>query len=639
MGETRDPDNRSNDAPETPSTSSILGQAPFKLDLRIVPRTNSPAAITGEVPRLKPVDRDLLPDRPAPVAQVIELPTASDPAGSPALSASSVATVVETPPTPQVLTAPPAPPAPPSPAPPPAQTVAPGISAAMPNVMAPFASRSIPTAGQLTLAPIAPRVTEPRPIDFNAVLGSSAFKPTGRLSKRRNPFGLLVKLVVLAGLLGGGYLAVDKFVLTPKWQDDVKSLADGVAERRGLDFDEAVKVKALPRDEYALALASTLLRASSADPVTIASEWRAMGLAEGAVDPQVIGRVALADQPAFYDPTDGTIYELAEMSPELRGIALSRALTMALLDQHYDWSAVTGEPSARLGSRALFDGDATSIRGETTLAALVDLAQVANVSREIELLRSEAIVDAALASPFAIALIGSGSDATMHLFPATISELDRNRAEQTPVPSDAAVFDASRPRDAQPAEIGVAGAKTVGMMYWYYALAGRIGNDAAWAAAVHWGGDATLVERASLGSTCVTSTIAALDQVGQLTMIAAFEGWAAGAPVESRASVAPAEPNSLVVKSCDPGLAASTISNTDIRPFGNAPAELAVVEAMVAAGLDDTQDARACVVRAVRGGQVFPAERPFGVDRSLTLPSVDVTSLEARLLRETCGAL
>ena len=64
--------------PRSPTTSSILGQAPFKLDLRIAPRPSDSGRDSG---RLKPVDRELLPDLTPPdsaAPALVEAPPVSD---------------------------------------------------------------------------------------------------------------------------------------------------------------------------------------------------------------------------------------------------------------------------------------------------------------------------------------------------------------------------------------------------------------------------------------------------------------------------------------------------------------------------------------------------------------------------------
>lgn len=176
------------------------------------------------------------------------------------------------------------------------------------------------------------------------------------------------------------------------------------------------------------------------------------------------------------------------------------------------------------------------------------------------------------------------------------------------------------------------------MMYWYYALAGRIGSDAAWAATLNWQGDVATVER-TITSLCVRSVVAAIDQPGQWRMLQALEEWARLAPPQARTTVTPVADDRVEVVSCDPGPGADTIALGDIRLFGGAPDELAVVGAMLRAGLPDTDGARACVVHSLRSGHAVPVTEPQSVDRSLTGRTADVESHHAQMLMESCRAL
>jgi hypothetical protein len=503
--------------------------------------------------------------------------------------------------------------------------------------------RSIALPQQLTLATMPARRGAVAPAggtDFTTAIQSMSQRNRHKKARAGGAMKLLFKLALLAGLIVGGIHAVKNYVLAPKWQEDVKVIADDVAERRGLEWQEAVRVEVLPRAEYAALLAETVLGVGTDAVPAVAAEWRAMGLAEGTVDLAAVGRAAVADQLAFYDADDGTIHQLDGLSPELREFALSRALTMALLDQEFGWSdeASSAEPGRRIATRAVFDGDAASVQAATSQDMLTDPQQSATVSNEVATIRIEAAAGGGASSPYAVAVIASTADATAPLFHSPITGAADSALESVAVASDAAVFDGARARTSVPVDLAVAGAKSVGMLYWYYALAGRVGSDAAWAAAVTWNGDASTV-RTSAGSTCVSSTISTLEEDGRATMLDALRQWAELAPAGSTTTVAPAGEDRIDVQACDPGATADTIRSSDIRLLGNAPYELAVVGAMLRDGLADTDEARACVVNSLRGGQVVPVTEPSGVDRSLTRPLVDLGSADATVLMDTCGTL
>ena len=165
----------------------------------------------------------------------------------------------------------------------------------------------------------------------------------------------------MLGLIGGAAYIGKTYFLDKRWPDDVRPIAEDVAEQRGLEWERAVPVEALPAGQYALRLAESMLGVTAADTAALSVEWRAMGLAEGSIDLAAIGSAALAEQPAFYDPASETVYIIEGLSTDLREIVLTRALGNALLDQHFDWGttiATASGESVRLGVRALFDGDA-----------------------------------------------------------------------------------------------------------------------------------------------------------------------------------------------------------------------------------------------------------------------------------------
>lgn len=542
------------------------------------------------------------------------------------------------------------------------------------------------------------RSTEPRPVDFHSLLKQSGMDaPTVKLRKKRHPFRVLFKLVLVLAIFAGGAYAAKKYYFDVRWAKDVSGLADDVATRRELAWNDAVKVVELPRNEYALRLASSMLGVQPAETVAIGAEWRAMGLTSHGVDLVAIGSAAMADQPAFYDPTDRQIYQLEGISPTLREVALSRALTNALLDQHHRWStAVRGDvgapvsASVALGVRALFDGDALAVRAATTDAVLADPSVAAAVSEELRMLRVDQAPAAQGASPYAVALTGSAGVAGRALFTSetTPTADNRDRAEEIAVESDAAVFDGARgraavadlpppnaavgttiasttastvvstiaavasvPASTGPAQVtptapappttlvtsAPAGSSARGMVYWYYVLAGRIDPAAAWDAAVRWQGDGTVLARTG-NQQCVDATVVTKDAADQQVLLAALTQWADAGPAAAEAAVSAMNDTAISVHSCDPGTNAETYTNNTIPLFGNAPTELLVASGLLAAGLPRTEGARACVVTTVRANGAPPMLQSSTVDSSLTAATLDLTSTQVRDLIATCAS-
>lgn len=316
-------------------------------------------------------------------------------------------------------------------------------------------SVSLPAAALLPKIEARPGAARPaKPVDFRQLLNDSGMPPPSKAKrkKQRHPFRFLVKLILLLGLLGGGAYAGKKYYLDSKWADDIEGIADDVAERRGLEWDHAVEVVTLERNDYALHLATSMLGVDIAQAATLGGEWRAMGLAEGSLDLVAVGSGAVADQPAFYDPADETVYEVAGLSSELREVALSRALANALLDQQFSWgdTVAASDPSVALGVRALFDGDALAIRSATIASVLADPTLATEVSTELAELRIESAPLASGAPAFAVALVGTPGAAARALFTEEMAPtpISRDAAEKIAVPSDAAIFDGARGRQA-----------------------------------------------------------------------------------------------------------------------------------------------------------------------------------------------
>ena len=93
----------------------------------------------------------------------------------------------------------------------------------------------------------------------------------------------------------------------------------------------------LPVADYAQRLAGVDDRHRLTDHAPV---WRALGLLNGELDLDAVGRQALDDSPAFYDPATKTIFVTDDLKAyeHLYRFALRRALTTALLDQQFDWS-------------------------------------------------------------------------------------------------------------------------------------------------------------------------------------------------------------------------------------------------------------------------------------------------------------
>jgi hypothetical protein len=381
----------------------------------------------------------------------------------------------------------------------------------------------------------AQRTAAPRRTYVDLAAGA---RPAVRPRRKRRILSRLVTMLVLLGLVGVGLTAARQYLIEPQWADDIAPLADEIAAVRGLEFTAAVPVVEQTPTVYSMLLAESVLDLSEVAIDDTAGEWRALGLLNGVFDAAVIGRTALPDQPAFYDPATTTVNVVNGLGPELRTFALQRALTMALLDQHYAWSAlIAGEPlSVATGTRMIVEADALA-----TAQSLVTEAERAEIATQVTEQVDRLEVPPS-PSPYATALLSRLGVAMWPWF-RELPDSDRIALLTAVHFSDAQVLDLRRFAAAAPAA-GSAPSTTIagrpvafpdeaptgsrGMLFWYHVLASRVDSDLAWRAALSWQDDAVEVDRTA-GKLCV-SALFETDVAGSLSARPAFEQWAATSP-------------------------------------------------------------------------------------------------------------
>ena len=450
----------------------------------------------------------------------------------------------------------------------------------------------------------APRST--RPVDFRDLLGEQGLdsRSVSKRKKKRHPFRFLFKLIVVLAILGAGLYFGKKYVLDMRWASDVKPTAEKIADLRGLDWERAVKVETLPMADYSLRLATTQLGLDPAGLEAQAVEWRAMGLVGpgSQTDLTAIGAAAVSRRPAFYDPSSKQVYVVADAVGQLRDLAVDRALTLALLDQHVHWSSAAAEsdPGVRLAIETMVDGDASSIA-----ATMVDPAIATNqVFLEQQVALAERAAFLVHDVPRYVVDLVAGSDAAVPRFARLTTPADRDALLAEWPASDAGVFDGTRPLSTQPIQISAGTSR--GMMYWYYVLAGALPEADAWAAAVGWSGDEVNVTPDG----CVSSMISTVDEAGRQRLLDALGRWQSGL-ARTDVTVAPQGTERIRVDACDPvrvpGLDVSTmpVPSDSVAPFGRSSAELSVLGTVIWIDAAEQQ----CLVNAVRVFDVVPLIR------------------------------
>lgn len=437
-------------------------------------------------------------------------------------------------------------------------------------------------------------VAVPRAAIANAATLVADTGPTRQRARKKSSghmFRSFMTLVLLFAMLGGGAYAAKKYLIDkrqPKWSTDVEPLATDVATARGLQFKNSIEVTTLPAGGYATRLAASVFKAQPGRAET----WRALGLLNGNLDLEAIGRQALNDSPAFYDPASKTIYVSDDLKPyeHVYRFALHRALASALLDQQFDWGSrvAVATPAAALAVRATIDADA--------LAVADALAEKDSPDQFAPELLTYVQSHGALVAPsqYAAAVISRSGVAMRSTVSLIASDANALAALERATPASDAVFDAARALISSAPAPG-----TQGMMFWYYALAGRIDDTQAWAAVAHWTGDSMVVSTSS-GPQCVDAKVAADDAGGAALLLGTFQAWAAAAPAESSTTVVAINDNQVAIRACDPGATVATqVPGKVPVSFGGAAAERALVQTADSAASQAKVDP-ACLIKAAR---------------------------------------
>ena len=319
--------------------------------------------------------------------------------------------------------------------------------------------------------------------------------------------------------------------------------------------------------------------------------WRALGLVNGELDLDLVGRQAVNDLPAFYEPATKTILVTDDLKSyeHLYRFALRRALTTALLDQQFDWSSrvATATPAVSLAIRATIDGDALAVANSLAADDSAD-----QLSPELFSF-VQANATALAPSQYAATIIGRAGVAMRPTIAAMADDPVSLAALEQAVPSSDGLLDPARSGSIPASMRG-----TEGMMFWYYVLASRIDDGQAWSAATHWASDS--ITTAPGSALCVDAQVGAPDANGAAVLLAAFTSWAAAAPVESATTVVPIEGNQVNIHACDPGAAITASLPVKVPvAFGGAGVERALVQAAVSAAGNTKVDAT-CLVTAAR---------------------------------------
>jgi hypothetical protein len=491
----------------------------------------------------------------------------------------------------------------PAPAPPAPPAAMPAVEPA--DIYAPSADlvqHSVAHQPQRQPAAAPSYATAPLPEPTKAQLKQQRRQARQRTRAGKGSFiGTVLKLAVVLGVLGGGAYAAKLYYFDAKqWDDSAQPIVDEVAAVVGAEFTTPVKIGERPAAEFGRDRA---LNAFGLDRVTVsnsAAVWRAAGLLQGELSESALA--VLGDHPAalgaaetssvFYDWTAKTIVVREGASETLRTTGLRHALTLALVDQQLPPAA--DQPTAALARRVYADAVADAV--VALLATKDGAAFTKGVADEVAAMSTSAPLVADL--PYGHAWAGSAEPLDFALPEDAAPTGAWDDVLAVDIASDGAVFDAYRGLGSEVTVEAPPGSRTMGMLFWFHALAGRMDESVAWSAALAWAGDSTTVTTAS--AACIDATISAFDEGGALVMKSAFDAWAAAAPTESAATVELSGAKAIRVRSCDPGVVATTAPDNVGVVVGGARSERAALAMAVRADPTLSEFGQQCVVAQVR---------------------------------------
>ena len=422
--------------------------------------------------------------------------------------------------------------------------------------------------------------------------------------KERHPFRSFIAFILIVGILGGAGYAGWFYILRKQvqWSDEIKPLATFVEDTTAKEFMTSVDVVTLTPPEYEVKLGIDLIASTYPDADGTYAALRAVGLSVGAPQPTYVGQALSYSRTSFYSGTDETIYRLEGSTPVFQA-SMIEALTMALADQHLEWSAdqPTSSDSARIGFQAQLDTLADGVlRAKLVLEPAFETALLA------ELDTRQASRAVGLVTPHFVAAVRPGLDA--RLSEAVSATNDPMETLAVP-PSDASVFDSLRAPDVAPVApmppTLVSGARTMGMLFWYSALSNGLGS-AARQPALLWQGDSTEAT-AIAGRACLVSNVSTATVEDQAALAGAFNQWAATRPASTTTVITVQPANVVNVSTCEAGEASQTPAADDSVSFAmvlGATNERAFLLRAQASGLPASPEQTKCAVTAFRSGIV-----------------------------------
>ena len=399
----------------------------------------------------------------------------------------------------------------------------------------------LPTITAPSLAPsLAPSPAAAPATSFEFDPASFAPAPTHKQSRRKKRGGLklLGVLVVLGGLVAAGLVFGQPYLFPGDWDDATAAYAEAVEVASGVEFAEPLSIIAEPNAEFAARLQAQLAAVS---PEELA-QWRALGLASGAVDDATLAGQLAGWQDAVYSTTDGQVYhDSGAAGPELDA-QLTQEMAAASLDQQFGWSLE--QPQRTL--------DAAAATSAEVLRQVRSLQEGSTFTGAVPPVPTDAtdafppVIGYRLLAPHVYAefeTTADAADAANPLADLGVGGPGFLGRDSSTVASNPTMLDG---------DVATAAPVAKDRSFWYLVFAGyldaRTAHDAS----------EVVVENAvtsvARGATqCVSATFAGTGVDETATLRSALEAWAAAAPVEMASSFQVLPDGTLQLVSCDPG--------------------------------------------------------------------------------------
>ncbi len=163
-------------------------------------------------------------------------------------------------------------------------------------------------------------------------------------------------VLLIAGLIG-------RWLVSPKWDEDIVSYAEFVEDARGLEFDRPVDIEWVPVEERLNADFGDHHAPTAFDPTL--EGYVLLGLVDSPGDDkshqEVVDDTAAALAAGYYNPQDQTIYIDEDYPEELLALLVVHELVHALQDQHDMLGYYVETQDAAATRTALIEGDAERI--------------------------------------------------------------------------------------------------------------------------------------------------------------------------------------------------------------------------------------------------------------------------------------